>query len=148
MSADGARPDGRRPADAGSYSLLAIVLASMFLLLAGMVYDLGAKLRAGQRAGNIAEEAARAGAGQIDRDSAYAGGRYVVDRSAAVRASRAYLRAAGQSGSVAPAGATKIRVTVTVTQPAVLLSMIGVGPMQVTRTATADLLTGIEGPGQ
>lgn len=138
----------RRPSDRGSYSLLAIVLAFIFLLLAGMVYDLGAKLRAGQRAGGIAAEAARAGAGQIDRDRAYGGGSFVVDRAAAVRASRAYLAAAGEDGSVTPAGADRIRVTVTVTQPTVLLSMIGMGPMRVTRTATADLLTGIEGPGQ
>ncbi|WP_067889782.1 pilus assembly protein TadG-related protein [Actinomadura chibensis] len=140
--------DGRRRSDAGSYSLLAIVLGFIFLLLVGMVYDLGGKLRAGQRAGNLAEEAARAGAGQIDRDGAYSGGRLVVDRAAAVRASRAYLAAAGESGSVTPVGATRIRVTVTVTQPTVLLSMIGVGPTRVTRTATADLLTGIEGPGR
>ncbi|WUI00392.1 pilus assembly protein TadG-related protein [Spirillospora sp. NBC_00431] len=144
----GTSRDGRWRGDRGSYSLFAIVLAFMFLLLAGMVYDLGAKLRAGQRAGNLAEEAARAGAGQIDRDGAYTGGRLVVDRAAAVRASRAYLTAAGVSGSVTPVGAGKIRVTVTVSQPTALLSMIGIGSARVTRTATADLLTGIEGPGQ
>lgn len=127
---------------------MAVIFTFIFLLLAGMVYDGGAKLRAGQQANHLAEEAARAGAGQIDRDRAYAGGRFVVDRGAAVRAAQSYLGTTGNAGTAVPVGATKIRVQVTVRKPTALLSLIGIGSMQVTRTATADLLSGVEGPGR
>ncbi|MGP4027313.1 pilus assembly protein TadG-related protein [Actinomadura sp. 3N407] len=138
-------PRATRSADRGSYTLLGLIFAFVFLLMAGMVYDGGAKLRAGREAANLAEEAARAGAGQIDRDTAYSDSRLVVDRAAAVRASSAYLRDAGHDGSVQVVGDRRIRVTVTVTKPTALLSTIGIGSVSVTQTATADLLTGVEG---
>jgi hypothetical protein len=43
-------------------------------------------------------------------------------------------------------GTRSIRVTVTVDKPTVLLSLIGIGHLHVTKTATADLLEGIQGP--
>lgn len=140
--------DPRKPGDTGSYSLMAVVLAFIFLLLAGLVYDGGMKLRAGQRADNVAQEAARAGAGQIDRNRAYASGTFVVDPAVAVTAAESYLRSTGYNGTATAVGPHQIKVTVTVHQPSVLLSMIGVGSLDVTRTATADLLSGVEGPGR
>jgi len=132
----------------GSYTLLAAVLALIFLLLAGMVYDGGAKLRAGQLADNIAQEAARAGAGQVDRSRAYTSGTYVVDQSAAVTAAQSYLRATGHTGTVTPVGTDQIRVTVTIHASTVLLSLAGITSMDVTRSATANLLSGVQGPGR
>jgi Flp pilus assembly protein TadG len=137
-----------RSGDAGSYTLLAAVLALMLLLLAGLVFDGGAKLRAGQRADDLAQEAARAGAGQIDRSRAYASGTFAVDSATAVAAARAYLRAAGHEGTVAAVGAHQIKVTVTVHGSTALLSLIGIDSLDVTRSATADLLSGVEGPGK
>jgi hypothetical protein len=119
------------------------------LAAAGLVVDGGAKLRAAREASAVAEEAARAGAGRIDRSRAYStGGRFVVDRTAAVAAARAYLADSGNSGSVEVVGPRQIRVTVTISKPTVLLSAIGVGEVHVTKTATADLLQGVEGPGR
>lgn len=134
--------------DRGSYTLFGIAMAFVLLLLVGMVYDLGAQLRAGREAASLAEETARAGAGQIDRDRAYTGGRLVIDRTEAIRTATAYLHSSGRPGTVSVDGTRRIRATVTVSKPTALLSIIGIDSVQVTRTATADLLTGVEGPGQ
>ncbi|MFC0862281.1 pilus assembly protein TadG-related protein [Sphaerimonospora cavernae] len=50
----------------------AAVVGPLMLLLAAFAWDGTAKLRAGREAFNIAEEAARAGAGYVDRCTAYA----------------------------------------------------------------------------
>lgn len=135
--------------DEGSITLLVVIFFFALLAAAGLVVDGGAKLRAAREASAVSEEAARAGAGRVDRDRAYAqGGRFVVDRTAAVAAARAYLTRSGQSGSVSVAGAQTIRVTVTVRKPTSLLSLIGIEEVRATKTATAELLQGVEGPGR
>ncbi|RFS81467.1 putative Flp pilus-assembly TadE/G-like protein [Actinomadura pelletieri DSM 43383] len=134
-----------RTRDDGTISLLVIVFFLALLAAAGLVVDGGTKLRAAREASAVAEEAARAGAGRIDRDRAYAeGGRFVIDRTAAVSAARAYLASSGNTGSVSITNGRKIRVTVTISEPAILLSAIGISDLQVTKTATADLLQGVE----
>ncbi|TDD31196.1 hypothetical protein E1287_27145 [Actinomadura sp. KC06] len=136
-----------RTRDDGAISLLVIVFFLALLAAAGLVVDGGTKLRAAREASAVAEEAARAGAGRIDRDRAYTqGGRFVVDRTAAVSAARAYLASSGNTGSVTITSGQKIRVTVTITEPTLLLSAIGIDDLQVTKTATADLLQGVERP--
>jgi hypothetical protein len=141
-----ARANGSCAPDRGSITLLMVVFFVALLAAAGLVLDGGAKLRAAREASAVAEEAARAGAGQVDRGRAYAtGGRFVIDRGAAVAAARAYLTSSGNTGTVAVAGAQKIRVTVTISKPTVLLSAIGIGQIHVTKTATADLVQGVEG---
>jgi hypothetical protein len=149
LSKSAARADESSAPDRGSITLLMIVFFITLLTAAGLVVDGGAKLRAAREANAIAEEAARAGAGQIDRSRAYTtGGRFVIDRSAAVAASRAYLTSSGNTGTVTVAGAQKIRVTVTITKPTILLSAIGIRQIHVTKSATADLVQGVEGKGR
>ncbi|GAA4101083.1 pilus assembly protein TadG-related protein [Actinomadura miaoliensis] len=136
-----------RPSDQGAISLFVVVFFVALLAAVGLVVDGGAKIRAARRASAVAEEAARAGAGRIDRDRAYAhGGRFTVDRTIAVHASRAYLASTGTSGSVSVVSDQKIRVTVTISKPTLLLAAVGVGELSVTKTATADLLQGVEAP--
>jgi hypothetical protein len=129
----------------GSITLFVVVFFVALLATAGLVIDGGAKLRAARQASAIAEEAARAGAGHIDRNRAYSqGGHFIVDRNAAVAAAR-NLTDSDTAGVVTVVGAQKIRVTVSVRKPTLLLSAIGIGDVSVTKTATADLLQGIEG---
>lgn len=136
-----------RSGEQGSITLLAVILFLALLAAAGLVVDGGAKIRAARQASAVAEEAARAGAGRVNRDQAYAhGGSFVIDRTSAVAAARTYLNSSGVTGSVAMTGTRRIRVTVTVDKPTVLLSLIGVGHLHVTKAATADLLQGIQGP--
>ena len=139
-----------RTQDEGSISLLVVVFFLALLTAAGLVVDGGAKIRAARQASSVAEEAARAGAGQIDRDRAYTrGGRFVVNRTAAAAAAaRTYLTNSGNDGSVTIVNGQKIRVTVTITKPTTLLAAIGVNEVTATKTATADLLQGVEQPEQ
>jgi hypothetical protein len=133
--------------DRGSITLLVVVFFIALLAAAGLVVDGGVKLRAARQASAVAEEAARAGAGQIDRGRAYAhGGRFVIDREAAANAARSYLTHSGNAGTVNVTGAQTIRVTVTITRPTILLSAIGIDQVHVTKTATADLVQGVERP--
>lgn len=143
-----ARFTDRRP-DQRSATLLVVVLFSALLAAAGLVVDGGAKLRAAREASAVAEEATRAGAGQIDRDRAYShGGRFIIDRTAAIDAARAYLTSSGNTGSVGVASTHKIRVTVTISKPTMLLALIGINEVHVTKTTTANLIQGINGSEQ
>ena len=75
--------------------------------------------------------------------------------SQAIAAARAYLAAAatafrpdgGLNGTVAVQGRDSIRVTVTVSEPTSVLSIIGIDSMSSTGAATAALVTGVTGPG-
>jgi len=131
----------------GSLTLMLAVLMVSLLVLAGLVIDGGRKLTESEGAYAIAQEAARAGAGMVNRSAAYRSGTFEVDSAQAVAAARAYLAAAGYRGSVSVSGADRIRVTVTVTEPTVALSLIGIDSMTSTGTAVASLVTGVTGPG-
>src|SRR5262245_59262810 len=88
----------------GSITPYAIIFITVLMLFIGLVVDVGNKLRAGWEAVGIAEEAARAGAGRIDRAAAYRGDELVVDRGAAVRAARSYLFNSGHHGTATISG--------------------------------------------
>lgn len=125
-------------------SLFLVVIFIAILAAAGLIVDGGAKLRAAREASAVAEEAARAGAAQIDRNRAYSrGGRFTIDHNAALTAARAYLSHNGISGRVSVSSAQTIRVTVTITRPTTLLSAIGVNHVHATKTATGNLIQGI-----
>jgi hypothetical protein len=132
--------------DLGSITIFVVIFFLALLAAAGLVVDGGAKLRAAREASAVAEEAARAGAGRVNRDQAYAhGGTFLIDRNSAITAARAYLATSGNTGSATMTGARSIQVTVTINKPTVLLSLIGVGQVHATKTATADLLQGVQG---
>ena len=136
--------DGER----GSITLMLLVLFVALIALAGVVIDGGAKLNQAENANALAQEAARAGAGQVNRTNAYSTGSFTVDQGQALAAARQYLAAAGYHGSVAPAGTESIQVTVTVTAPTRVLSIIGIDSMSSTGSATASLVAGVTGPGR
>ena len=135
--------------DRGTLTLFAAVAALGLLVSLGFTVDAGIKLDAGQQAQAIAEEAARAGAGQISRSAAYAhGGPFTVDPAVAAAAARAYLQQAGVPGSVTVTGPVRITVTVTIRKNAVFGVLVGISNLQATATASAELIQGIERPGQ
>src|SRR5260370_4606498 len=141
------------PAGDGERGALTLMLAIMFvglLALAGLVVDGGAKLNEAENATAIAQEAARAGAGMVNQGRAYSTGTFTVDSGRAVAAAQAYLSNAGYSSAVTTVtaiGAESIRVSVTVTEPTRILSIIGIDSISSTGTATASLVTGVTGPG-
>jgi Flp pilus assembly protein TadG len=146
---------GRHDRDRGSITLMLAALSVALIALAGIVIDGGAKLRAAENADAVAQEAARAGAGIVNQSTAYSTGTFIVDQSQAIAAARAYLAAAatafrpdgGLNGTVAVQGRDSIRVTVTVSEPTSVLSIIGIDSMSSTGAATAALVTGVTGPG-
>jgi Flp pilus assembly protein TadG len=146
---------GRHDHERGSITLMLAALSVALIALAGIVIDGGAKLRAAENADAVAQEAARAGAGIVNQSTAYSTGTFIVDQSQAIAAARAYLAAAanayqpvgGLHGTVAAHGRDSIRVTVTVSEPTSVLSIIGIDSMSSTGAATAALVTGVTGPG-
>lgn len=130
--------------DRGTLTLFTAITAIGLLAALGFIVDAGVKLQAAQQARAVAEEAARAGAGQVNRSAAYAhGGTFIVDPGQAAAAASAYLSQSGHTGTVTVAGNRTIEVTVTVTKPAVFTSIIGISQLSDTQTATANLVQGI-----
>jgi len=139
-------PRWRSASDTGSITLMLVVLFVALIALAGIVIDGGAKLNQAENATAIAQEAARAGAGMVNQSQALSTGSFTVDQSQAVAAAEQYLASAGYHGSVTPVGTESIQVTVTVTSPTRVLSIIGIDSMTSTGSATASLVTGVTGP--
>jgi len=86
---------GRRASrDEGRIALLVIVLTPAVLAMIGLSVDGGGKIRALQRADDLASEAARAAGQAIQAPQAIQGGDKIVDPTAATVAARNYLNAA------------------------------------------------------
>ncbi len=133
--------------DRGSLTLMLLALFIGLVALAGIVIDGGAKLAEGQRAAAVAQEAARAGAGIVNPAQAYTSGSFAVARNQALDAATNFMTAEGFQGSAIAVGADSIQVTVKVTEPTRILSIIGIDSMTSTGSATAELVTGVTGPG-
>jgi Flp pilus assembly protein TadG len=141
------RPAPRRPRDEGTLTLFTAIVAIALLAVVAFVVDAGEKLQAGQQARALAEEAARAGAGQVNAPAAYAGsGPLTVSPAQAVTAARQYLSQSGHAGTVIVTGNNTVQVTVTVTNPATFTAILGISSVSATETATATLTQGVTGP--
>jgi hypothetical protein len=111
------------------------------LAMIGLSVDGGGKVRALQRADNLASEAARAAGQAILAPQAIQGGDKVVDPADAVAAAQTYLTAAAVTGTVAVAPDRKhVTVTVTIVYDTVFLTLIGITTLTATRHATAILV--------
>ena len=127
--------------DEGRIALLVIVLTVAVLAMIGLSVDGGGKVRALERADNLASEAARAAGQSIYAPQAIEGGDKVVDPAAAAAAAQNYLTAAGVTGTVTVAPDRKhVTVTVTITYNTVFLGLIGIDTLTATRQATAVLV--------
>jgi Flp pilus assembly protein TadG len=118
----------RTRADRGSLSVYFAVLIVPFLLIAGLVVDGSGALVARQRAADEAEQAARAGANQLDL-AALRGpeGKRTIDDAAAQAAVDSYLsggKTTGHSTQVQHAPEEKVTVTVDVTYAPIVLTWI------------------------
>jgi hypothetical protein len=132
-----------RGRDEGRVSLFLAIALFGVLVIIGLVADGSGRLRAMQRADNIAAEAARVGGQAINGPQAVTGGAKVIDPGSAVAAARAYLDTAGVTGTVqVGADRTNMLVTVTITYNTLMLGFIGIDQVSVTGRATAYLVTG------
>jgi Flp pilus assembly protein TadG len=143
------RPRRRVASDQGALSIFTVIITLVVVIFFGAIVDFEQKLEARHDANIAAEEAARAGAGQIDTGRAYAhGGTFVIERQAAIRAAQQYLRTGGYTGTVTAVDARRISVHVTISRRAVFLPLIGITTLHVQADAVADLVTGVEGEGR
>jgi hypothetical protein len=132
----------------------AFVIASMVGLMAvvGLALDPGEAYSAKIRAIGEAEEAARAGAQQIDLATYRTTGHLQLDPTAAAQAARAYLAAEGVTTTpdaatvTAAASTTQVTVTITTSYHTQLWQLLGVDSIAVHATGNASPQLGINGP--
>jgi len=131
--------------DTGSASVYVLGLVVAMLVLAGLVVDGGRAVNARSTAADDAEQAARAGASQMNSSMMHGGGNTQVDVSAAQSAARAFLTNEGYApGEITVnASATDVQVTVRTTVHTALLSLIMIPTMEVSGSATARPAQGI-----
>jgi hypothetical protein len=122
-------------AERGSVLVWFVLTAPVLLLLAVLVFDGGAKMKAGEQAGFYSGEAARAATVAVGPH-----GQGTADTRAAQAAANAYLSAAGVHGVTRVTGPSTVTVTVTVTRRGPISGV----SFSVTRTATARLLVGVK----
>ncbi|MCO1575885.1 pilus assembly protein TadG-related protein [Crossiella sp. SN42] len=124
--------------DTGSVTAFLVVLVTAVLLFAGLVLDGGLALAAKIRALGHAQEAARAGAQQIDLAAYRADGTLRLVAPQARTAARAYLTAAGATADRIVVDGTTVTVTVTARQRTQLLHLIGITSLTLTATGQAE----------
>lgn len=127
----------------GTITVFTAIVVAALLLMVGLALDGGQKIRAARQADAIAAEAARAGGQAIKVPDAVQGQQPVIDPQAAVRASKAFLRTAGVTGSVQITGPSQLTVRVTIHRPTLLLPLIGIDEVTAHGKATARLARGI-----
>lgn len=123
----------------GSVSAFVAVIALGLVMVAGLVYDGGQVLAAQATARDLAANAARAGAQELDLDTLRADGVARLDPTRASAAAESYLRANAVEGSAVVDGAS---ITVTVLVPA-RMRILPVPDRTVRATDTATATPGV-----
>ena len=130
----------------GQVTAMWAILALALLVLGGLVYDGGQILTARREANNLARQAARAGAQQIDENSLRAGNP-TLDPTAAEAAARDYLARQNVTPIAVTVTGSTVTVTVSLNQPTRLLALVGINDRTVTSTASARSARGVTGEG-
>ncbi|MET9629053.1 pilus assembly protein TadG-related protein [Lentzea sp. NPDC006480] len=126
----------------GRVSGYVVIMATAALAFGGLVLDGGLALAAKVRAMGQAQEAARAGAQEIDLAAYRADGSLRLRSDRAVTAAHDYLAAAHHTGSVSVSGNT-VNVSVTISQRTKLLGLLAVDTITVTGRGEAQPQRGI-----
>lgn len=138
----------RRRNEQGSITVWLAVTTFAMATLVGLAVDLGGQVHAQQRAHDLAAQAARAGAEQVQGAPAVEGRYAAIDAAPARAAAQQYLDGNSVHGSVEILGGDSIRVTVTDSYEPKFLSLIGIGTRQVSSTASARLVRTLGGSEQ
>lgn len=124
----------RQRDERGSVTVWGVLIALILTLVIGITVDLTGQVNAQQRAHDLAQQAGRTAANQVQA-SRLRGQSPQIDTAAARTAAAAYLYAAGVEGSACITGPTTLSVHVTITQQPKFLGTAGIGPKTVA-TAT------------
>ena len=131
--------------EAGSITVLIVFLALALVLVAGLVFDAGGALTDRQRATDIAEQAARYAADQVE--PAPPGVTPLINPDKAHAAALRFLARQGVHGEVR-ASTTQVTVTVTIEHHTALLSAVpGLESLTEKGTSTATPLSGLKTAG-
>jgi hypothetical protein len=140
-------PARRRPrfppcrGDDGLATVWMVFTTFLTVLLAAVIFGGGAIFAARTHGYDLAQQAARAGAQQIDAATYRASGVLRLDPARAATAARQFLAAAGATGTLTVTAA-RITVTATSHQPTPMLASFGVTTVTVTSTASATPMVG------
>lgn len=134
-SATLAAPRRASRSERGAAAAVIVLFTIALMSVAGLVIDGGYALGAQRRAMNAAEQAARAGADQLDQ-GALRDGEVRVDAGKAQAAALSYLAGAGLHGKVTVSGGT-VTVTASTDQDTTLLRIVGINSIPITVTASA-----------
>ncbi|MFF0518832.1 TadE/TadG family type IV pilus assembly protein [Actinomadura nitritigenes] len=144
-----ARLSSQGGADRGTIAMYTVLFTPIVLMLAGLLVDGGLAIHARQRAADMAEQAARAGANQIDTEALRTTGEPVLDPGRARAAACDLLGDFGTQVAASRCDADQQQVTVSVeitVKPQILGIVPGFGSFTLTSTETARPVTGGNGP--
>lgn len=123
--------------DTGQATAFLIIMAAALLLLVALVFDVGAALAERNRNLQLAQEAARAGAQQIDLATYRREGTVTLNPAAATSTAQSFLTDAGVHGSATVDGDV---VTVTA-ESTFVFRLLPLGPRTASGTASAAPIT-------
>jgi Flp pilus assembly protein TadG len=115
---------------AGSLSVAMPLVVVLAMTVIGFAFDGANALTAKRQGINVAEQAARAGAGQLDLAALRDAGVFRIDPAKARRAAASYLASAGYAGQVRLGRdglGDRVDVTVDWSQAALFARLVGVG---------------------
>jgi hypothetical protein len=143
-------PARRRPwfppcrGDDGLATVWMVFTVFLVVIIAAVIFGGGIIFAARTHGYDLAQQAARAGAQQIDAAAYRTSGVLRLDPARAATAARQFLAAAGATGTVRVTAA-RITVTATSHQPTPMLAAFGVTTVTVTSTASATPTVGPAG---
>jgi Flp pilus assembly protein TadG len=135
------RPTRGASGEKGSLTAFMAVLCLSLFVLIGLVVDAGRAITARSGAMSEAEQAARAGAGQLSI-GALRSGQVEIDPALAIEAADAYLSSVGQPGRAWVVGQT-VTVHIDTEEPTVILGIVGINRIVISVTASATNVHGV-----
>lgn len=138
------RRSHRRADERGSISIWLAMSSFVMVFLVGLAVDLGGQVHTQQRGHDLAAQAARTGAEEVQGGAAIEGRPLTIDSAFARTAAQRYLSESGVTGTVDVTGDT-LTVTVHDDYPTKFLGLMGINNLPVTSTATAHLVRTLGG---
>jgi len=138
------RPWRAKPDERGSATIFVVGFAVVLFAGAGLAIDGGRAINARDKATDVAEQAARAGSGQLDQVALRASGAVVLDQDGARARANSFVTDAGYEPTTTTT-ADSVTVRAAATYRTALLGIIGINTIDVSGIATASPATGING---
>ena len=128
--------------DTGSLTAFVAVFCLTLFILVGLVVDAGRAVAARSAAMSEAEQAARAGAGQVSVDSLRSG-EVAIDPASAIRVANDYLLSVGQLGGTTTVVGQMVTVHIATEDPTTILGIVGIDSIGISVTASAINVHGV-----